>query len=241
MTPWRWWPTAAVAVLAALAGAGTALVACGSDGDATAAPTGPATSSTTSSVVARPPATGGDEGPAGGDGSEPDDDERPLRLLVLGDSLAAGALEATDLLDQLDDAGFDLVEVLAEPGEGLEWGIEVIEARAAVPEVVVVELGTNPSGDPTGFGPQVRRLLRALRARGAEHIAWLTLAHRDEGRYDDKNAILRRVDDIDLLADWAALAAEDPALVADGLHPSPAGYEVLAGFLVETAVAVAGR
>jgi lysophospholipase L1-like esterase len=231
VTPRRWRRAAALAVGASVAAAG--LAACGSEGDASATPpdtTVTASTSTSSSTTAPD---------GGGEPDGPTDDPGPRRVMVLGDSLAAGALEATDLVDQLHDAGFDLVEVLAEQGEGLEWGLEVIEARAAVPEVVVVELGTNPSGDPTGFGPQVRTLLRLLRARGAEHIAWLTPAHRDEDRYEEKIAILRRVGDIDLLADWAAEAEANPdELVADGLHPSSEGYAELAEFLVDTALEV---
>jgi lysophospholipase L1-like esterase len=219
--------------VATVAAAAAALAACGSEGDASANPPD-ATGSTSTSTSTTAADTGEPDEP-----DEPTVDAGPRRVMVLGDSLAAGAVEATDLVDQLHDAGFDLVEVLAQEGEGLEWGLEVIAARAAVPEVVVVELGTNPSGDPTGFGPQVRGLLRLLRARGAEHIAWLTPAHRDEDRYDEKIAILRRVGDIDLLADWAAEAEANPdELVADGLHPSSEGYAELAEFLVATAVEV---
>jgi hypothetical protein len=232
MTSRRWWAPAAVLTVAALVAGGSGLAACGSEGDASASPTDTAASTSTSSSSTTVP--GGTDQPV-----DPHVEPAVRRVMVLGDSLAAGALEATDLVDQLHGAGFDLVEVLAEPGEGPEWGIEQIAARAAVPEVVVVELGTNPSGDATGFGPQVRTLIRLLRARGAEHIAWLTPAHRDEDRYAEKIAILRRIDDIDLLADWAAEAEANPdELVADGLHPSSEGYAELAEFLVDTAVEV---
>lgn len=231
MTPRRRRPrAAAVAAVAAAAIAAVAagLAACGSEGDASASPNDTTASASTSTSTSTTAVT-----------VEPEVEPGPRRVLVLGDSLAAGAAEATDLVDQFHDAGFDLVEVLAEQGEGLEWGIEQIAARAAVPEVVVVELGTNPSGDPTGFGAQVRTMLRLLRARGAEHIAWLTPAHRDEDRYAEKIAILRRTGDIDLLADWAAEAEANPdELVADGLHPSTEGYAELAEFLVDTAVEV---
>jgi hypothetical protein len=231
MTSRRWWaPAAVLGVAAALVAAGAGLAACGPEGDASASPTDTTASTSTSSTSVLP---------GTGDPDDPDAEPTTRRVMVLGDSLAAGALEATDLVDQLHDAGYDLVEVLAEPGEGPEWGIEQIAARAAVPEVVVVELGTNPSGDATGFGTQVRTLVRLLRARGAEHIAWLTPAHRDEDRYAEKIAILRRIDDIDLLADWAAEAEANPdELVADGLHPSSEGYAELAEFLVDTAVEV---
>ena len=126
-----------------------------------------------------------------------------------------------------------------EAGEDVAWAVEQVQARAVVPEVVVVVLGTNPSGDATGFGADVRSLLRELRRRGAEHVAWLTPAHRDEDRYDEKVAVLQRVEGIDLLADWAAEAAADPGtLLADGLHPSEEGYAELAEFLVATAIDV---
>lgn len=217
------------ALLATTLPAASVLAACGSERDASAAPStsaAPTTSTSTSTTLAP-------EVPAA------PTEEAPGRVLVLGDSLAEGAAEVGGLEERLHDAGFEFVEVLAEAGEGVDWGIEQVQSRAIVPEVVVVALGTNPSGNADGFGVEVRTLLRDLRRRGAVHIAWLTPAHRDEDRYDEKIAILERIDDIDLLADWAARAEADPGvLLADGLHPSEEGYAELAEFLVATAIDV---
>lgn len=227
MSP-RW--RSLVAILAVALPAGAALGACGSEGDASASP--PATTAAVTSPTL----------PATTEVTVPVDTTvaaEPRRVLVLGDSLVEGAAEVGGLSAGMHDAGFDFVEVLAEAGEDVTWGIEQIEARAIVPDVVIVALGTNPSGNADGFGADVRTLLRDLRRRGAEHIAWVTPAHRDEDRYAEKVAVLERVDGIDLLADWARRAAAEPeVLLADGLHPSEAGYAELAEFLVATAIDV---
>ena len=186
------------------------------------------------------------EGTSGPDGDTDNPTVRPVlddasdTVLVIGDSLANGARLFGDLGDRLDAAGFDSLEILAEDGQDTEWAVEEVETRTEVPEVVVIELGTNPDSDPDGFADEAARLVVALRQRGAERIAWLTPVHGRDDRYDDKVAILTETPGIDEVADWASLVRDDPRrLAADGLHPTQEGYSDLAEFMVSTASSLA--
>lgn len=162
-------------------------------------------------------------------------------VLVIGDSLVHGADRFGDLADGLDAAGFETVEIVAEVGRDTRWGIEQVTGRDAVPEVVVVELGTNPGANPDGFAELASELVVALRERGAERIAWVTPVHARDDRYDEKSEILSTTPGIDLVADWGSRVRDDPRrLASDGLHPTEEGYVELAGFLVDSAASVAG-
>lgn len=161
-------------------------------------------------------------------------------VLVVGDSLTVGASAMGALEDRLRAVGFEEVEVIAEEGRDTAWGLGEIEALAQVPPVVVVELGTNRSANPAGFPEVVADVVAALRARGAAHIAWLTPVFATDDRYQEKIDVLEAADGIDLLADWARVVHDDPAIVStDGLHPTEPGYARLARFLATTAAAVA--
>jgi lysophospholipase L1-like esterase len=161
-------------------------------------------------------------------------------ILVLGDSLTNGARLFGDLGDRLDASGFDELEIVAVDGVDTPWGLATIEERDAVPEIVIIELGTNPDADEAGFQAAAEALVSALRERGAERIAWLTPVHGRDDRYEDKVAVLESLDDLDLVADWASEVRRNPRrLAADGLHPSEAGYADLAAFMTETAVDLA--
>lgn len=166
-----------------------------------------------------------------------DDDDA---VLVVGDSLTNGAAIFGDLERRLARAGFDDVAVVAEDGRDVRWALAVVDGLDEVPPLVVVELGTNPGPDPSGFARGVRDLVSALRSRGAVRIAWLTPVHGRDDRYDDKVAILEGAEGIDEVADWASVVQDDPRrLAADGLHPTEDGYTDLARFLVRTAVQLA--
>lgn len=160
-------------------------------------------------------------------------------VLVIGDSLTHGASLFGDLEQRLDRAGFDAVDVVAEDGRDVKWALGEVDELDEVPPVVVVELGTNPGPDTTGFADDVEELVTALRSRGAVRIAWLTPVHGRDDRYDDKVAIIEGTEGIDEVADWASIAHDDPArLAADGLHPTEEGYADLARFMTRTATAL---
>jgi lysophospholipase L1-like esterase len=161
-------------------------------------------------------------------------------VLVLGDSLTNGARLFGDLGDRLDASGFDELEIVAVDGVDTPWGLATVEERRSVPEIVVVELGTNPDADEAGFPDSAQALVTALRERGAERIAWVTPVHGRDHRYDEKVAVLESLDGLDVVADWEAEVRRNPRrLAADGLHPTEAGYADLAAFITETAVALA--
>jgi lysophospholipase L1-like esterase len=161
-------------------------------------------------------------------------------VLVLGDSLTNGARLFGDLGDRLDASGFDELEIVAVDGVDTPWGLATIEERDRVPEIVIVELGTNPDAEEDGFQEAAEALVVALRERGAERIAWITPVHGRDDRYDDKVAILESLDDLDTVADWAAEVRRNPRrLAADGLHPTEEGYADLAEFMTDTAVDLA--
>ena len=161
-------------------------------------------------------------------------------VLVVGDSLTDGADRFGDLANRLEIAGFDDIEILAEVSRDVTWAIDEIVDLDAVPAVVVVELGTNPSADAAGFADAVAQLVAELRARGADRIAWLTPVHGRDDRYDEKVDVLAATLGIDVVADWADRVRDDPRqLAADGVHPTRDGYVELARFLVDTAVSLA--
>jgi hypothetical protein len=162
-------------------------------------------------------------------------------VLVLGDSLTVGASTMGGLEGRLRGAGFDEVEVIAEEGRDTDWGLGEVEALDAVPPTVVVALGTNRSANPDGFAEVVAEVVAALRARGAVRIAWITPVFATDDRYQEKIDVLEAADGIDLVADWAEVVHDDPAIVSgDGLHPTEPGYGRLARFLADAAADVAG-
>ena len=157
-------------------------------------------------------------------------------VLFLGDSLTDGAERFGDLTDRLEDAGFTAIDVVAEIGRDVDWGRAQVEDMATVADLVIVELGTNPSAEADGFAEDAVELVDALRARGARHIAWLTPVHGRDDRYEEKTTALRGIPGI-VVADWATRVKDDPRrLAADGLHPTEEGYVELAWFLVGTAI-----
>lgn len=162
-------------------------------------------------------------------------------VLVIGDSLTVGARTMGGLDGRLRAVGFDDVQVIAEEGRDATWGLEQIEALPAVPPLVVVELGTNRSANPAGFPEVVDAIIAALRARGAVEIAWVTPVFATDDRYQEKADIIESAAGIDLVADWAAVVRDDPAIMSsDGLHPTEPGYGQLAEFLAEAAADLAG-
>ncbi|MGH9185419.1 MAG: hypothetical protein ACRD0U_06355 [Acidimicrobiales bacterium] len=65
-------------------------------------------------------------------------------VLAIGDSILVGADKLGDLREVLADRRWR-VEIVAKSGEPTRWGVDEVEDRSAVPDVVVVVLGSNPS------------------------------------------------------------------------------------------------
>lgn len=165
----------------------------------------------------------------------------PRAVLVIGDSLAKG-IEAP-LRAQL--AGWS-VAVDAEIGRPLAEGMRILGAQRSPPAILAFSLFTND--DPRATAA-LRDAVRATAARPGGCAVWATVVRPplDGVSYDAANRLLRGLAGDPALAlglrlvDWAEAARASPSLIArDGVHPTPAGYGVLARLYAEAIRACAG-
>jgi lysophospholipase L1-like esterase len=144
---------------------------------------------------------------------------------VIGDSISLGAQPAiTESLEGWD-VGFDAVV-----GRGSSSGVSLAAQQGAlIPEVVVVELGTNDV-DPDAF--------RGYAAAMAESLAPIPLVvwQTTHGPMEELPAINRAILAVarrspsTAIADWDRVAT-DEVLSADGIHPTPEGTGAVADLL----------
>ena len=110
--------------------------------------------------------------------------------------------------------------------------VDLVPTLPAVAPVVVVELGYN---DPQNvFAAEVDQAMRALLARGAQHVIWLTL-HSAIPPYPELDDILRQAQSrwpqLELL-DWDAASADHPSwFQEDAIHLDKRGGRALAGLI----------
>ena len=182
--------------------------------------------------------------------------ESTLRLLVLGDSLTAGyGLQPADsfpaqLEEALHDAGYDVRVINAGvSGDTSAGGLSRLDwALSDKPHVVLLELGGNDA--LRGLPPaETYANLDAILVRLKNHAISVILAGMQAPRNlgEDYTTAFDAI--YPRLASKYALpfypfflegVALDPALnQADGIHPNPAGYQIIAANLlpyVETAI-----
>jgi GDSL-like Lipase/Acylhydrolase family len=150
----------------------------------------------------------------------------PPQARFLGDSIMLGSRGA--VVRALAGWG---TAFRAEVGRTTAEGVEVAKTFRDVwnDDVVVVELGTNDS-TPDGFPDRIQQVLSLV--DGARLVVWVTV-HRDMSFVPELNAdIVRAMAALPngAVVDWASeVAPED--IVSDGVHPSDAGKEHLAGML----------
>jgi lysophospholipase L1-like esterase len=150
----------------------------------------------------------------------------------MGDSIVVGMSTYGGGTQLLTDDTW-IPETVAEVGISARGAIPVVEARAAVPAVVVVGLGTNPSSTLGEFPDEIATIVDDLRARGARHILWIPPCHADPERYAERDAALRAIEDphVDVL-DWPYVIGQHPEwFQGDGLHLTAEGYAALAVFV----------
>jgi hypothetical protein len=98
-------------------------------------------------------------------------------------------------------------------------------------DVVIVDVGYNEDG--RGYQQGIDDVMRAALAQGAKAVVWVTLRETREV-YHPANVAIRsaakRWPQL-LVADWNRYSAGKPWFREDGLHLTPAGADVLAGFL----------
>lgn len=163
----------------------------------------------------------------------PEVPDRSGEALVLGDSIVVGARDIGELPAALEAEGW-VAEVVAEEGRTVGWAIEQVEPRATVPADVVVGMGSNPGPEVGAFPEEVRTLLDALVARGAQRVYWVPPVHADPRRYDERvQALVDASGGPLIVVDWPVQMAVHPERFGgDGLHLTADGYAALAAFIV---------
>lgn len=155
----------------------------------------------------------------------------PEVVYVVGDSVLLGARE--ELPAALPGR---TVVVDAVGSRRLPDAIGLLRTRRAEvgDGVVVIDLGNNHVPEEGAFADHIDAAMQAL--DGVRRVVWVTLAERWPSRVE-LNAAIRDAPDRwpnAVVADWAPIAAADPALLDDGLHLTPAGAEALARLIAET-------
>ena len=164
-------------------------------------------------------------------------------LVLVGDSLAVGV---RSLLPAALPSW--KVQVLARTGRPLEEGMGVVSgldlSQVGRPAVLAISLFTND--DPThtsALDTAVHRTLALVGSRGC--VIWATIARPPVNgvSYRPANALLARLATGNArlrLVPWAERVAVTPALLgADGVHPTPAGYQLRTQLYAQAAQACA--
>ena len=168
----------------------------------------------------------------------------PIKLAVLGDSLAAGygvkpgEAMPTRLEVALKAAGRNVAVINhGVSGDTTAGGVERLDWMLAdKPDIVLVELGANDALralDPAGTERNLDIIVTRLKAAGV--TVWLAgmLAPRNYGpeyaaQFDGLYKRLADKHDVPLYAFFLDGVAQDPALnQADGIHPNPRGVDIV--------------
>ena len=168
----------------------------------------------------------------------------PIKLAVLGDSLAAGygvkpgEAMPTRLEVALKAAGRNVAVINhGVSGDTTAGGVERLDWMLAdKPDIVLVELGANDALralDPVGTERNLDNIVTRLKAAGV--TVWLAgmLAPRNYGpeyaaQFDGLYKRLADKHDVPLYAFFLDGVAQDPALnQADGIHPNPRGVDIV--------------
>jgi len=160
------------------------------------------------------------------------------RVLVIGDSLMASTAPRNEgaMCAVLGGRGWS-VELDAETGQHVEFGVEVLDARLDADEwdAVVVMLGNNYRNDPEQFAEQMATIVDLIAPRPT---ILFTVTEFEPSRAEVNDIIRFIAGDRSnvVVADWAAETAspDSPLLINDGLHLSDAGRLRLAAVVGDT-------
>ena len=156
------------------------------------------------------------------------------RLLMIGDSIFAGTeyRYGGEMCKGLNPLGWT-VEVAAEPGRFVEFGVEVAEQLMPDAEqsdddwdAVAVFLGSNYDGNQESYDAAMRKILDRAASRP---VLLYTVSEYRPSYSEVADVIHQLVEDYEnvTLIDWARTAKTPGVLSADGLHPTNEGERVL--------------
>jgi len=151
------------------------------------------------------------------------------QVLIIGDSIIAGTAERYSGLMcwELVSMGW-AVEVDAETGQPVDFGLEVLAARGRAGwDAAVIQLGSNYNGDPIAYESKLRQILEQL-----EPIPVVLLTVTPfEDRQNEVNYVISVLDEEYervRVVDWGGRTEDDDSLLrGDGVHPSEKGQEAL--------------
>lgn len=152
------------------------------------------------------------------------------RILMIGDSILASTSKrySNDMCRALVPLGWR-VAIEAEVSRGIDFGVDVVRARGDEGwDAALVFLGTNYGNDENAYLRDLNRIVTEL---GDIPIVLVTVSeYRDEVReVNQVVTTMPEVYDNISVVDWRAITAAYPdVLNEDGIHPTPAGREVLA-------------
>ncbi len=160
------------------------------------------------------------------------------RVLVIGDSLMASTAPRNEgaMCAVLGGRGWS-VELAAETGQHVEFGVEVLDERLEAGEwdAVVVMLGNNYRNDPGQFAEQMATIIDLIAPRPT---ILFTVTEFEPSRAEVNDIIKFIAGDRSnvVVADWAAETAspDSPLLTDDGVHLSDAGRLRLAAVVGDT-------
>ncbi len=187
--------------------------------DRPAVPTRPTSAAATTTTTTEPEPESPIDGPVGAVVSG-------NRVLLIGDGVLASVAPRFEGIacDVLPGFGW-VMEIAAEPGRFVEFGLEVLDERLAPQagvdwDVVAVMLGNQYDGDRADF----ERTLREILDRVAPRPTLLyTISGADRQRTEVNEVIREQASAFPsvIVVDWAAAAAAEPERLLDDGGPTP--------------------
>jgi lysophospholipase L1-like esterase len=170
-------------------------------------------------------------------------------VLVVGDSLTVGAVNRGGLRRRLLDAGFAAVTVDAAIGRTARQGLDVLRNLPAIPDVVVIALGTNDAAAGVRVSSVIGTVERALALVAPRPLVWVDVALDTSPPAITRAAELTRTLHATAgripglwIAPWAEAAVEHERWWADdGVHLTRAGERARAALIADVATEVAPK
>ena len=161
-------------------------------------------------------------------------------VYMIGDSLSQGTEAYMPGLAQAEHLGFEQDVALGRSTPNAIATLQTRAAKAPLPGVLVLAVGTNDSVNPGSFAKRVEQVLAI--AGPSRCVTWVNIVR--PGGWDALNAVLAREAATHpnlLIADWATLFGHHPEWAAkDGVHANSDGYKARARLIAVAMANCAG-